>query len=132
MKSSASRPSRVRAYLMATAVLAAALVLQWIFRPVVGHRVPFLFFFPALAIAAMWSGWRPALIVLAGGLINAMFWVEPVGRFEMQSRADLAVLAGFVIGGGVMLLIGARLNRMRVRAIEAEQILGTQVLDLEE
>lgn len=60
MGSLAIQPNSRRGHALALALLAAALVLQWSLRPLLGTQVPFLFLLPAIAIAAMWGGWRPA------------------------------------------------------------------------
>jgi signal transduction histidine kinase/CheY-like chemotaxis protein len=131
MGSLAIQPNSKRAFALAVALLVAALLLQWTLRPVFGNRLPFLFFFPAIGIAAMWGGWRPAAVVLVGGLVNATFWMEASGAFGIDRFAGRAALAGYLLAGGVLVAMGARMNQLRVRAVEAEDALAGQVQDLQ-
>ena len=131
MGSLAIQPNSKRAYLLALALLAAAIALQWSLRPLVGHRIPFLFFFPAVGIAAMWGGWKPALIVLLGGLVNSLFWLEPVGPLSPDEVAGRVALAGYMVAGGLLVAMGGRMSQLRARAVEAEGIFAAQVKDLE-
>jgi PAS domain S-box-containing protein len=134
MGSLAIQPNSKRAYALALALFLAALALQWMLRPVVGSRVPFIFFFPAIGIAAMWGGWKPAVLVLAGGFINALFWLEPAGQLTPDSPegyATLTVYLLYVLAGAFLLALGGRVSELRARAVEAETGLADQVKDLE-
>jgi len=131
MGSLAIQPNSKRAFALAVLLLAAALLLQWALRPLVGSRVPFLFFFPAIGIAAMWGGWRPAAIVLAGGLVSALFWLEPEGHLAIDDFAGRIALAGYLFAGGLLVAMGGRMSVLRARAVEAENALAGQLEDLQ-
>lgn len=131
MGSLAIQPNSKRAYALALALLAAALALQWMMRPFVGSRIPFAFFFPAIGIAAMWGGWKPAIIVLAGGLVSAVFWLEPASSLAPTNAVELITLAVYLVAGAVLLALGGRVSELRARAVEAENSLADQVKDLE-
>jgi len=124
--SSAFRLSPRRAIALAVGLLLLAMVLQWSLRPFLGTRTPFAFFLAAIGIAAMWLGWRLALIVLVGGLVNAMFWLEPYG-FGVGDVGDRVSIVVYLAAAAVLLVVGAKLHRLRFR----EQDLSTQVQDLQ-
>src|SRR5688500_10711558 len=106
MGSLAIQPNSRRAYLLAAVLLLLALAAQWALRPLVGIQVPFLFFLPAIGVASMLGGWRPALLVLVGGFVNSLFWLD-VGRGAgLDSVAGQVTLAGYVVAGGVLLAMG--------------------------
>ena len=107
-------------------MLLLAVLLQWALRPLLGTRTPFPFFLAAVGIAAMWLGWRPALIVLVGGLVNSMFWLEPSG-FGVRDVGDRVSIALYLVAATVLLAVGGKLHRLRFR----EQDLSTQVMDLQ-
>ncbi|NPC54094.1 hybrid sensor histidine kinase/response regulator [Caenimonas soli] len=107
-------------------LLLLAVFLQWSLRPLLGTRTPFPFFLAAIGIAAMWLGWRPALIVLVGGLINSMFWLDPAG-FGVANVGDRVSIALYVAAAVVLLVVGDKLHRSRFR----EQDLNSQVQDLQ-
>ena len=131
MGSLAIQPNSRRAYAMAIALLALALAAQWSLRPVVGTQVPFLFLLPAVGIAAMWHGWRPALLVLVGGLVNTFFWMQAPGGNALATTAGQVATAGYLVAGSLLLIVGGRINLLRVRATDTADTLIEQVDDLQ-
>jgi signal transduction histidine kinase/ActR/RegA family two-component response regulator len=126
MQASASRPSPRRALALAFGLVLVAALLQWGLRPLLGTRTPFPFFLAAIGIAAMWLGWRPALIVVVGGVVNAMFWLDPQGA-AIRDTGDQVSVAVYLLAAAVLLGVGTRLHQSRFR----EQDLSTQVQDLQ-
>jgi signal transduction histidine kinase/CheY-like chemotaxis protein len=130
MGSLAIQPNSKRAFALAVALLAAALLLQWSLRPVLGHRLPFLFMFPAIGIAAMWGGWRPACLVLIGGLFSGLAWMEPTGGLSMDGVAGRVAVAGYLVAGGLLMALGGRMSLLRARAVDAENAVAQQLSDV--
>ena len=126
----AIRPNSRRAYALAPALLALALAAQWSLRPLLDTKAPFLFFLPAIGITAMWGGWRPALLVLAGGLVHTPFWWR-TGSLAPPELAGQIVLAGYIVGGALLTAMGGHISVLRVRAAAAEDNLSEQVHDLQ-
>ena len=126
MQAAAFRLSPGRAVVLAMAMALLAVFVQWLLRPFLGTRTPFPFFLAAIGIAAMWLGWRPALIVMAGGLVNAAYWFDPPG-IAVLDFADRVSIAVYLAASGVLLAVGAKLHRLRFR----EQDLSAQVQDLQ-
>jgi signal transduction histidine kinase/ActR/RegA family two-component response regulator len=126
MRGTVFNPSPRQAVALAVALLVLAVLLQWSLRPFLGTRTPFPFFLAAIGIAALWLGWRPALIVLVGGLVNAMIWLDPQG-LSVEGLGDRVSIALYLVAAAVLLAVGERLHRLRFR----EQDLSTQVQDLQ-
>ncbi len=126
--SSPFRPSRRRAVAIAVGLLLLAVSLQWAMWPLLASRTfPFFsFFLAAVGIVATWFGWRPALIVLVVGFINAMLWLQSRG-FGMEDTDDGVSIALYVAAAVVLLAVGGKLHRLQLR----EQDLSTQVQDLQ-
>jgi signal transduction histidine kinase len=131
MQTTAFRPSPRKALALAVGLLLLALAVQWLLRPLVGASIPYLFILPAIGIAAMWLGWKPAIIVLLGGFANALFWLEPHLAPIGESIGNQVSLAAYLVAGGILLALGAKLNQLRFRAADAEQVLSSQVQDLQ-
>jgi signal transduction histidine kinase/ActR/RegA family two-component response regulator len=131
MATTQARPGALRALASGLAFTLAALALQWGLRPLVGEKVPFLFFLPAIGVAAMWWGWRAAILVMAGGFLNAFYWFSPEGQPGVEATADRAALAGYLVSASVLLALGARLNHLRRRAAQAEARLAQQLQELQ-
>lgn len=127
----AIRPNSRRAYALALALLVAALAAQWALRPLVGGQVPFLFFLPAIGIAAMWAGSGPALVTLAGGVANAFFWMGTGGGLSLSQAGGQVALGGYVIAGALLAALGGYIGGLRMRAAAAERDLAQQVRDLQ-
>src|ERR1041384_842391 len=83
------RPALVRYALAVTAV-----VLGWAARDVMSSGVgptalPFIFFFPAVAIAAWFGGLGPGLLSIALSALAAnFFFIEPARAFSLKSAYD--------------------------------------------
>ena len=117
----ALRPAWVR---YGAAVL--VVVLGWLARealtPAVGPiALPFIFFFPAVAIAAWFGRVGPGLLAIALSILAAnWFFIEPVRAFSFSSNYDLVALSAFLVAA---LLIVAAIHAMhRARAQLAEEI----------
>jgi signal transduction histidine kinase/CheY-like chemotaxis protein len=131
MHSPASTPAPRRAFLLSIGLLLLAALLQWALRPAFGTATPFLFFYPAVGIAAMRLGWKPGLVVLLGGLASALLWLAPVGSLHVYAAADQFAVVIYLAGSGLLLAMGARLHRLSQRAAQAESDLAVQVHDLQ-
>ena len=66
MRPTSIDPDRIARWATAAALAALAVALHWSVRPWVGTKIPFLFFLPAIAIAAVRSGRRAGLFVAHG------------------------------------------------------------------
>src|SRR4051794_25214268 len=113
--------ARLRAYGIGVLFALGAAALQWAILPLVGSRVPFLFYLPSLGIAAATLGPGPALIVLLGGLVNGVLWLPPVATASVSSPADRVALLMYLAVGVVMLAWGARVRVTGARAAQSEE-----------
>ena len=131
MGSLAIQPNSGRAYLLAAVLLAAAVAAQWALRPLLGSAFPFLFFLPAVGVAAMFGGWQPAALVMAGGAAHTAYWMAPSGAFTIRGSAGQIALLGYLAGAGLLVALGGRVSQLRARAAQAEDELQEQVHDLQ-
>ena len=109
-------------------VAVAAVVLAWVIRqaisPVVGQeRLPFIFFFPAVVIAAWYGGLGPGLLAaIFGGLAADWYYIGPKHSFGIRSVFDLAALASYALACGFILLAMQMMHRAQRRLLaEADQ-----------
>ena len=107
----------------------ASVMFGWLARealtPGVGPTaLPFIFFFPAIAIAAWFGGLGPGMlaIVLSAVAVN-VFFTNPAYTFRIDSRYDILALAAFLLAS--MLIVGPtqalHLARRRQAAGDAER-----------
>jgi PAS domain S-box-containing protein len=92
-------------------VAIASVVLGWLGRealtPGVGPTaLPFIFFFPAVAIAVWFGGLGPGLLAVAlSGLAANCFFTAPLYAFSIASRHDFLALGAFLLAS--LLIVGA-------------------------
>lgn len=89
--------------------------------PAVGPTaLPFIFFFPAIAMAAWYARLGPGVAAtLLSAAAAAWFFIEPVHRWNVGSIGDAIALPAFVLSG---LIIVCAIEAMhRARASEASQ-----------
>ncbi|WP_374672924.1 ATP-binding protein [Ideonella sp.] len=127
-----------RRYTLAVALSALAALCQWLLQPWLQERVPFVFFLPAVALAAALGGRGPGWLPLLAGLVSGVFWLAPVGQLEVSDAADRLALLLFAGGAVLLVEFGASVRRVAERATEAEERLvmaiqgtGIGVFDLD-
>ena len=98
----------------------AAVTLGWVARqalsPGIGPTaLPFIFFFPAIGIAAWYGGLRPGLLsILLSALAANWFFVEPAHTFRIESGYDAAALLAFVLASFLIVIPIESMHRARV------------------
>ena len=108
------RPFR---YVAAVAAVGAALALKLLLVPLVTQDAPFLLFFIAVMLAAWIGGLGPGLLAtVLAAVLNNYFFIQPYGRFTLDSPDQIFRLALFVIEGLFISLICARLQAARHHA----------------
>lgn len=89
----------------------ASVALGWLGRealtPGIGPTaLPFIFFFPAVAIAAWFGGLGPGILAVALSALEAnWFFTEPIHAFSIASRYDVLALAAFLLAS--LLIVGS-------------------------
>ena len=102
------------------AVIAAAIRLQ--FLGILGSRVTFVTFFPAVAFAALYGGLGPGLLAtVASAALADYLWMEPVRQFGITNFADLMSMVVFLASGALLSYLAEAAYRAQARAHEAEE-----------
>ena len=94
--------TRARWIAYGAAVLAplSTLLIRWPFGPMVGDRVMYIAFIPAILLAAYLGGLGPGLVAAAlGAVLATYFLIEPRFSFRVESAPDVAALILFVLVG---------------------------------
>lgn len=117
--SDASRQLLLRlAFVVGLALL--AMLLQWLAQPLIGKGEPFLFFLPAVALAAVWFGPIPGAVVLLAGLASAGMDDTSFQAFWHQSNDGRVTIAAYLIYGVLLLALGERLRQGGLRTAQAQ------------
>jgi two-component system sensor kinase FixL len=102
------------AWAAATALTLASALARYLLSPILEHRSPFLFFVPAILIAAFLGGSGPTLLATAIGLLVGLQVIGAVGPAELINSAVFAIL------GVSAAVVGDRYHRARAAASELE------------
>lgn len=105
---------------VSVACIVVAAVLRGLIDPVV-DGVPFITFFPAVAVAAFLGGAAAGLAtMLAGAIVAAYFWVPPLRSFALDVDAWITVALYAVLSSSLIFLIW-KLHETVRRAKAAEE-----------
>jgi signal transduction histidine kinase/CheY-like chemotaxis protein len=105
-----SPASRGRRYALAAIAALAAAILQWMVTPVVGQRIPFLFFLIAIGVAGFYAGRGPSLFVLVIGGLNAALQLAPLDSLAVTSVQDRLIIVIYVMAGSALVHVAAHLG----------------------
>ena len=112
-----SRPERYR-YGVAIAIVVAATAVRFALSPALGTGVPFLTFYPAVILAALYGGLRAGLLAtVLSALIVDYFWIEPLGQFTIGSPADWVSLLFFLLSCTMISFIVDAMRKARARLV---------------
>ena len=84
-------------YAIGVGAVAVALAFRYGIHDLVGLKVPYLQFYPAIIVAAWYGGFGPALVATALSALASMYFLLPPDGFPVSDHADqlsLAVFAG--------------------------------------
>ena len=115
-------------YAIAVGIALLSLGLQWAVIPLVGLRIPYMFFLIAIGAAAFYCGLGPALLVLLIGAINASGLFGRWGGLTIDNPADLVALGIYLLAGLAAIAIGAGTRSAHLRSqrnlYDVEQLHG--------
>jgi diguanylate cyclase (GGDEF)-like protein len=104
-------------YLASICITIAALLLHQTVVKLVGGNLPtYIFFYPAVIIAALFAGFRAGLLATAMAVIFADYWIIPPKGFAISSLPDAIGLAIFSFNGVLISVIAELYRRARTKA----------------
>lgn len=99
------------------AAAAAAIGVRLSFEPWIENRLPYGAVMLAVAIVALWRGWRPAVVCMATGAPTAVYlFVRPMWSLRIPDFNDRISLLSFLIIASTLLVVADASYRMRRRA----------------
>ena len=115
--------SFVARYGIAIAACAAALALRAALGPWLGDRFPFIFLYPAVALAAWLGGLGPAMLVTVSGTSGVVLIVDPVPPSDPAlARVAHWIGATIFVGAATCIgLLGEQARRSTSRAARSER-----------
>ena len=122
-------------YVNALLAIGAVLAIRWAFSPILGHSLPYITLFPAVAFAAWYCGTGPSVVATLAGLSGAqMIFVRPAGA-PLWTMREWTGIAGFLLASGVIIAMGQSRRReneeLRIARGELEQQVKERTADLD-
>ena len=112
-----------KAYLVATAALAGAVLLRFVLDPLMGDQLPLVTLFGAVAAAVWIGGYLPALVVVVPGYIACDYlFIAPRHTF-VADVPSLVGLAAYVFTCALILAIGEAMRHAQAEAAERGEVL---------
>jgi PAS domain S-box-containing protein len=104
-------PSPFRRYALAAAAVALSLLARYALQDVVGNRVPYLQFFPAVVVAAWFGGLGPGLVATGLSALAAAIFVLPPAGPAVGDSGDQLSLTAFIGIGALIAWLNHRVHR---------------------
>jgi PAS domain S-box-containing protein len=108
------------------AVAVLGVILAWLLRelvnPILGDRVPFILFYPAVVLSAWFGGLRPGLLATAlSGFFAAYVFMPPAYSFAFSDPTASAQLIIFLLASTMICFLAENLHSTKRRAQEGEK-----------
>ncbi len=121
--------SRLIAYSMAVLAPVVTLLVRWPLEAVLGDRVLYIPYFPAILIVAYVGGFWPGLLAtVLSALTAAWFLIERHYSFEITNVRDLVALSLLLLVGTLISGLSESLHRARRRIVADERRRGEEAL----
>ena len=124
--------AQAQALLLVLASVAASAAIRLALDPLVGHRVAFITFFPALVFSAWIGGWTGGLTALALSALAASWFISPTHSLLVAGRTDQITLIVFVIVGLSVSALSSAQHRASRDAAQAAEDAKQNVLALQD
>jgi PAS domain S-box-containing protein len=119
---STSNFSKTAQYAFAVLVVIFASLLRQFVNPILGERVPFIFFYPTVVLAAWFGGLGPGLLAsVLSGFINWYVFMPPAYSFALSDPTASAQLIIFLLASTMISFLAESLHRMKRSAEEGER-----------
>ncbi|WP_165230772.1 PAS domain S-box protein [Aquisphaera insulae] len=111
-----------RAYGLAILAPLILVAIRWPLWPILGNRLPNLWFLPAIILAAYAGSMRGGLIAtVVSGIASAFFILSPRYALVGKDGEDLIALAYFIVIGAILSSIIGSLHETRRKLVAREQ-----------
>lgn len=118
----ASTTSQQQRYLVAVALVFTAMAVRMVFLKELANTLPYLTFYPAITVAALYGGLNPGLVAtVLSALIADYFIIEP-GGIMIWKTVDIVSMSYFLLSSALISGVTETMHRFRLRAQEADTL----------
>jgi len=108
---------------IAVAIVLAATALRLVFLQILGTQAPFVTFYPAVILAALYGGRRAGLVAtVLSAIVVHYFWIEPTYQFAVGQPGDWLALVIFLLSGSMIAWVTDTMHSARTRAFASEAL----------
>ena len=120
-------------YLLAFGAALVALIVQIPLHPILADHLPYLLFFPTIALCAWLCGIGPSIIAVLLSLVGARYWfMSPAHSLGIPDKPEVPGMIAFLAGAGCIIAIGeAARRRQRVVQSALELQISERTAELE-
>lgn len=108
-----SRPPPFARFGVAVLAVLIAGLSRYAMSPLLGNRVPFLLFFPAIVVSSWYGGLWPGLLTTLLSAFLLTSWIEPVGEISVSNPIDLLAVFLFIAVGLAIAVAHESLHRQQ-------------------
>jgi PAS domain S-box-containing protein len=126
------RRTAVLPYAGAVVLTGLAVLLRWLFGPWLGDYLPFPTFYAAVALAAWFGGYRPALVAAVLGYLACAWLVEAGGGFGLDNLRNLIVVGRYFLSCAIIIGFVESLQAARRRTQAQQRRLAQEVVQREQ
>ena len=102
-------------YIAGLFIPAFAAALRVVLLGALGTTAPYITFYPAVIVAALYGGLTAGLVAAVSSSFFAALWIEPYGRFYIQNPSDWLGIAVFFISCTMISGISEAMHRAQAR-----------------
>ena len=118
---SSSPGSAPMRYVLAVAFVLAAAAVRLALFPQLGTASPYILFFPAVVLSALYCGPGPAAVAaLLAVVLGELLWMEPVGRLSLLDGRNALLATLFLVNSAVIVAVSESLRKAQRRSVIAE------------
>ncbi len=109
-------------YALTVVIVVASAAIRLAFLPAMGTQAPFLTFFPAVTLAALYGGFRSGMLAtILSAILTVYFWMEPAGRFDIIEPSNWLATVIFLLSGTMIAFVTEAMHSAQDRASGAEK-----------
>ena len=115
--------------IFAIAIVLVATIVRFAFLGILENRVAFITFYPAVMIAALYSGLSGGILAtLLSAAIASYFWMQPIGSLSITAKnaTDVEILAVFLISSVLISYIAERMHRVQAETRQKDILMIQQ------
>ena len=112
----------IAGFMLASAAVAAAILIRWLLDPVLGHELGLITLYAAVALTVWFAGLRYSIFAtLAGYVVAALLFIDPRGHIVLDTPTTFVGFVLYLLSCGFIIVFGERFRRAERKRREADE-----------